>query len=90
MAQDIRSAYAGGESQQAIADKYGLHRVTVGRVVRGATATAAGGPTTQNNVRWKIRCIRGHLLAETRTMASNCRTCNKIRNTSYRERMTRL
>jgi DNA-binding XRE family transcriptional regulator len=54
-AAEMRRAYASGEdTQQSLADRFGVTRAAVGYVVRGQTHAHQGGPTSTNNVRRKL------------------------------------
>ena len=96
MAAAIREEAAAGATYTSLEAKYGVHRTTISRVARGVTAGDAPGALTDPRNVWKIRCVRGHLLAETRpTNNRNCLTCNRDRNRAARarkrtERMTSL
>ncbi len=83
--QTIRVEYAAGSTQQALADRYGVALVTVGRVVRRQTWKHLEDPTA-GAVRVpppaRTHCRRGHPLDETNARINragyrDCRACQR-------------
>lgn len=91
VAAEIRAAAAAGESYRSLGRRYGIHHTTASRVARGIYASTLPGEFAEKRPRFKLRCINGHLLAETRAPNGRCRTCSRDRLRARRAAgMTRL